>query len=463
MAPTTDEPLVLVYDRIAHNQRKTMLLITGAAASVVPLIAMVSIAAAVIAALAHRSTLGQWAAGIGTAVAMVCILGLLFWGMASEPTSKLLCLIGARPPAGDEIGAKGLLENLSIGAGLPLPRFYVIDTLSPNACAAGMDPALSAVAVTVGLLKLLDKRELEGVLAHELSHVGNRDTRLNTLVAAIALFLRIPYLLHQRHDDYVSPIPVPWQPMIVLAGIVLLPVRAYLFFIMPAVAALIRSAVSRNREFLADADAALLTRYPEGLMRALAKISGAGSMISGANPSVAHLYFADPSGTGAGPLAEKLLATHPPISERIALLARFEGGVPESIIAAAVQAGEDFSHHSLALPEVRLPAAPQDELSVFMAGDPAGRAVRLVGTTAPVPVYDQRGEKSRVVAHVMTGDLLVVFDDAGRMREVLTYNQTFGYLPGWAKLERIDMLPAEVFDPESRADMLARLTRQDGT
>ncbi len=131
-------------------------------------------------------------------LALLAALGLLFWGISSSPTSKVLALTGARPADAPEAECKRLLENLSIGAGLPTPRLYVIESSSPNAFAAGTDPRSSVVVVTRGLLQLMDRRELEGVLAHELSHIASQDTRLNTIVASIALFLRLPYLLRKR-------------------------------------------------------------------------------------------------------------------------------------------------------------------------------------------------------------------------------------------------------------------------
>src|SRR5207247_11245273 len=126
------------------------------------------------------------------------------WGFCSgesrlPPTSRLLVQAGAQPAGETEAEAKRLLENLAIGAGLPAPKLYVIESSVPNAFAAGMSPEHAVVAVTRGALRLLcDKRELEGVLAHEISHIGNHDIRLNTTVAAIALFLRIPYLMFCR-------------------------------------------------------------------------------------------------------------------------------------------------------------------------------------------------------------------------------------------------------------------------
>ena len=116
---------------------------------------------------------------------VAALLALLFRAVASSPTSKVLTMCGARPAGASENDARRLLENLAIGAGLPNPKLYVINSPTPNAFAAGTDPAHSVVAVTQGLLTLLEHRELEGVLAHELSHIGNHDTRLNTVVAAL--------------------------------------------------------------------------------------------------------------------------------------------------------------------------------------------------------------------------------------------------------------------------------------
>jgi len=133
------------------------------------------------------------------------------------------------------------------------------------------------------------------------------------------------------------------------------PVLLYAFLIAPALMAVVRAAVSRGREFLADADAALLTRYPEGLLRALAKIQGATTAIAGANPAFAHLFFADPTAAvmGTGLFSGKLLASHPPIQERIEKLAEYNGGVPPSVVEKAVQAGAAFQ---------REPAAPANEV-----------------------------------------------------------------------------------------------------
>jgi heat shock protein HtpX len=171
---------------------------------------------------------------------------------------------GAQPAGESEAEAKRILENLAIGAGLPTPMLYVIESSVPNAFAAGMDPRHAVVAITGGALRLFgDKRELEGVLAHEMSHIGNHDIRLNTKVAAIALFLRIPYLMFRRE---LASNNWPYgrsQRGLGLWELALSPIGIYILFVAPIPATLIRAAVSREREFLADADAALLPRSSE--------------------------------------------------------------------------------------------------------------------------------------------------------------------------------------------------------
>ena len=204
-----------------------------------------------------------------------------------------------------------LVENLCITAGLPLPKIYIIDDSAPNAFATGRDPEHAVVAVTSGLLQKLDRSELEGVIAHELSHIGNRDILLSTVIVVLVgiVALLADYFRHMlwwggRDNDN-------------RGGNVLMIVAIILSLLAPLFATLIQLAISRKREFLADADGALLTRYPEGLASALEKISRDREPLEAANRATAHLYIANPfKGANAG----KLFMTHPPIEERIAAL-----------------------------------------------------------------------------------------------------------------------------------------------
>ncbi len=496
---------VLVYNRVAQNRRKTVLLVALALLAIVPFVLGISYAFShvMVSELGARPDYydiqwqvykdyhdrgpglyggpdewhreierryraeGERLAGYNhqlgwvsfgvTSGALMVVLGLLFWAITSSPTSKLLALAGARPASEREAPVRRLLENLAIGAGLPPPRLYVIGTLIPNAFAAGLDPRNSVVAVTDGLLKLLDHRELEGVLAHEMSHIGNHDTRLNTVVASIALFLRLPYLLRQKAREQNQQVVWDWKgPEYyrdrLYIRLAFWPVYLYVFFIAPVLAAVIRAAISRSREYLADADAALLTRNPEGLVRALAKIAGAGSVDAAANPVLSHLYFADAlaPGISLGLLKGRLLATHPPIQSRVQRLVEFGGASCAATIESAVTAGRQFVKEQPPLPTRDvITNISRDELSSLTLGSPGGRVCRIMASEG-TPVYDQADSRSRIVARLAAGAFVVVFDDPGRFRGVVTVDQTFGYIPLSVKLQPVDMLPAEIHDPAAR-------------
>ncbi|MCK5044397.1 M48 family metallopeptidase [Candidatus Parcubacteria bacterium] len=207
-----------------------------------------------------------------------------------------------------------LVENLCIASGLPLPKVYIINEIQPNAFATGRDEKHAVVAITKGLLDKLDRAELEGVIAHELSHIKNKDMLLGTavviLVGVVAmisnLFLRITFWGGGRRDSRGS------------AGTIMLVLGLVAAILAPIAASLIQLAVSRKREFLADASAALLTRYPEGLARALEKIASDSAPLKTANTSTAHLYISSPlRGKQSKGWLAKLFMTHPPTEERL--------------------------------------------------------------------------------------------------------------------------------------------------
>ena len=207
-----------------------------------------------------------------------------------------------------------ILENLSITAGLPKPRLYVIDDPAPNAFAAGRDPKHAVVAVTTGLLSRLDRRELEGVLAHELSHVGNRDILVMTVAVVLAGFIAIISDIFLRMSFFGGNSRENRNPLLLVAGIAAI-------ILAPIAAQLIQMAVSRKREFLADASGALLTRYPDALASALQKISSYEAPMRRANHATAHLFISNPFGAHeAGRFVARIFSTHPPVEERIAAL-----------------------------------------------------------------------------------------------------------------------------------------------
>lgn len=205
-----------------------------------------------------------------------------------------------------------IVENLSITAGLPMPRLYIINEPQINAFATGRNPKNSAVAVTTGALQKLNRTELEGVLAHELSHIGNRDILVSTIavvlsgvIAMIAdIFLRMLFWSDNRRG-----------------GALVLILALVAAILAPFAAMLLRLSVSRKREFLADASGALLTRYPEGLASALEKIGHDANLMRSASDATAHLYISNPfKGKEKASWFVKMFMTHPPIEERIKIL-----------------------------------------------------------------------------------------------------------------------------------------------
>jgi heat shock protein HtpX len=200
-----------------------------------------------------------------------------------------------------------IVENLSITDGLPMPRVFVIDDPAPNAFATGRDPKHAAVCATTGLLQIMDDTELEGVFAHELGHVKNYDIRVSMIAFALSavisiiadVILRMTFF--RRRDEGEN------NQIFLILGIIAA-------IIAPLVATLIQLAVSRRREYLADATGALTTRYPEGLANALRKIEQHGSVLKHQNTSTAHFFFANPL---RGHSITNLFSTHPPIEERI--------------------------------------------------------------------------------------------------------------------------------------------------
>lgn len=209
-----------------------------------------------------------------------------------------------------------IVENLAITAGLPKPRVYIIPDRAMNAFATGRNPKHAAIAVTEGLLQNLDRSELEGVVAHEMAHIGNNDILLQSAVAVLVGFISLiaEFFLWggrgiQGNDDN-------------KAGGLLAIIGIAFIILSPIVATLIQLSISRKREYLADATGALLTRYPEGLANALRKISAQGEPLAQANDATAHMYISNPFGKKGGFGIHKLFMTHPPVEKRIEALER---------------------------------------------------------------------------------------------------------------------------------------------
>ena len=231
----------------------------------------------------------------------------------------VVSLTGAKPmpDEGQFREIHNIVENLSITAGLPKPKLYVVEDPAPNAFATGRNPEHAVVAVTTGILAILDRSELEGVLAHELSHVGNRDMLVSTVAVVLVgfvsiladFFLRLAFHGGGRDRDN-------------RAGAIILVVGVIAAILAPIAAQLIHFAISRKREFLADASGALLTRYPDALASALQKISQNGKQLQKANHATAHLFIANPFNENDGKTTfmeriNNLFSTHPRVEDRI--------------------------------------------------------------------------------------------------------------------------------------------------
>lgn len=226
----------------------------------------------------------------------------------------VLSIAGARQAKREEFfDLYNLTENLAITAGLPMPKVYVIEDPAPNAFATGRNKEHAVVAVTTGLLARLEKNELEGVIAHELSHIGNRDILLMSVVVVLVGLVSI------LSDALLRGMAFGRDRENNKSGGILAIVGLVLIILSPIIATLIKLAISRKREFLADASAALLTRYPEGLAGALEKISTYNAPLKDAHTATAHLFIANPFGN-KGAAVSSLFATHPPVAERIKAL-----------------------------------------------------------------------------------------------------------------------------------------------
>jgi heat shock protein HtpX len=237
--------------------------------------------------------------------------------------SIVLAMSGARPAdRRRDFDFFTVTENLAIAAGIPKPKLYVIDDTAMNAFATGRDPKHSIVCATSGILTRLERRELEGVIAHELSHIKNFDTRLMAVVAVLAgtiafladMFMRNLWWGGGRSASRRSDRDNNLGGILMIVGIILA-------ILSPIIATLIQLAISRKREYLADASSANLTRYPEGLAKALEKLASDREVLEAATNATAHLYITNPfKGKEFGAWFAGLFDTHPPIKERIKIL-----------------------------------------------------------------------------------------------------------------------------------------------
>lgn len=288
-----------MYSAIAKNKRNTVLIII--------LFLLIIGALGVLSAY----IVGDWSIAIITIV-IAAAYALFQYFMATRET---LSLAGAHEiTKADEPRLYRTVENLAITEGLPMPKVYVINDPAPNAFATGRDPEHAVVAATSGLLEIMSDTELEGVMAHEMGHVKNYDIRVSLvvfgLVVAIGLIadilLRMMFFGRRGNNNLQGP-----------AALILLAVGLVAAILAPLVAGVVQAAVSRQREYLADATGALTTRHPEALASALEKLQAYGRPVAKTNTSMSHLWISDPNRPG---MLTRLFATHPPIPDRVARL-----------------------------------------------------------------------------------------------------------------------------------------------
>ena len=284
------------YDQIAANKRNSYILM---------FVVFALVAAAIYAFTYLFFDAGDFGFMLGLALAAIYIMVTYFYA-----DKIVLSMSGAREAQKGEFPyLVNVVEGLSIAAGIPTPKIYVVDDAGLNAFATGTDPQHSSIAFTTGLLKAMNRQELEGVAAHEISHIKNMDSRMSTLAVVMIGLIAIISEIGLRsmfwgRVNYGRGGRDRGGGIIALIGILIV-------VLAPIVAQLVRLALSRQREYLADASGAQLTRYPEGLASALEEIKNKGSVVQHATETTAPLYFAIPVSMGG------LFSTHPPIEERI--------------------------------------------------------------------------------------------------------------------------------------------------
>lgn len=287
-----------MYNEIAANKRLTWILLAM-------FVVVIIILGGTFGVMLNEPSLG-----LGFAGGLTIVMGLVGW---FKGDAVALAASGAK-----EINKSqypdlwNIVDNLAITDGLPTPKIYVIDDPAPNAFATGRDPAHASVAVTTGLLSIMDRSELEGVMAHELSHIKNYDIRVMTIVVVLvgSILMLSDIIVRSSFSKHNDQRKNNSMPIVLIIGTVLAALS-------PLFSQLIKLAISRQREYLADASGALATRYPEGLASALEKIAALDRPLKNANHATAHLFLANPFDPHVTKRYEIMFSTHPPLEERI--------------------------------------------------------------------------------------------------------------------------------------------------
>jgi heat shock protein HtpX len=450
--PETPEPIRL-YRRIEANKWAARLLLVSFPLALLPLVLASTV---LLSAITRASLL------VSLVVSTLSLIVAVAYFVASCGPDKVLQLARARPlNSGEEVELVRVVENLCIPAGLPCPAIHLIESPAPNALATGSNPEQASLVITRGLLKLLDQRELEGVIAHELSHIGNYDTRLTTMLAALVGIACFPVTgceaaVRLFYDDtvrdygdlvthYVPQLPLPFLTVGVwllsrsywVLGVLpqLLPQSVspfwvsvtltatpfYALVLSPMIALLIRRALSHERDLLADADAVRLTLDPEGLVLALTKVSAAQARPrpdrsrGAVGEGCLHLYFVDPLESNPS-LLRDIFPSHPRLLERIQLLARM-GSVEPSVLDAAWATVRKTGQIQ---PE-RVDVDPSRSSS--QALDP-----RLVVADPLTAVYEQPDGWSRVLTQLTKNTVVTAVRREGNFVRIITQDNVEGYV-----------------------------------
>jgi heat shock protein HtpX len=467
---------VLVYNRIDANRRNTLLLLAAFAALLLPFAygfaRLLPLAHGLARILTSSFQYGQalFPEVAGTeivflmTIALVASISAAGFAYVGSPliSSFLLWRADAQRTYRDrEPDLFRTVENLCIGAGLPPPTLYIVESTEPNAFTTGSDPEHASLAVSRGLLQLLNERELSAVVAHELSHIGNHDTDFSTMLAALVAILRLPlsvvtgmarlislflqepmgiavavlivflymfiWLIDSGSPFWNDVLGVGWNLRAIVVG------PLYALILAPGCATLLRRTMSQQRDFLADADAALLTRDPEGLALALAKVGAAISFTPNADPATAHLYFVDPlphtSWFDSG------YPSHRPIDARIAFLARMGAGIAGSNLHDASQAGIDYR---LNPPLVGTAPQPTSPRIVGRDSDTCTLGTQLRLTDPHTPLYKSADQSSAVLADLDADVLVTVVDLDDQFIHVRLVHGPVGYIRRSAGLKPLD-------------------------
>jgi heat shock protein HtpX len=459
---------VLAYDRVAENKRRARLLIAVFVLISLPASLLLAIYLTFSFVVLVGTTLGvltaggalggdNWGAWAAAVVGLAVLLALLTPVVIFvRATHLVLRLSGARALAdGQEPELRRTVENLCIASGLPQPRLYVVDAGAANAFSTGMSPESSSLVVTSGLLQLLERRELEGVVAQEMVQIGNFDTRVSTILAAGIAFLRLPFTvvvavvrslfrIHWAVGGFallylglpmLLSVPFgfaagfslldedPAQAAIVL---ITMSMPVYVLVIAPLLAEVIRAGVTRQQQFRADADAVLLARSAEPLATALVKMESGGMEGLDAARATAHLWTVEP--LPEKPWWEWLWPDyHPPLPERVEMLARLGGGIPPSTLEAAAQAGRGARSDAEPRIQASVTTVAQPLAAVTEAASETPEAYRLMAPETIV--YEAADIRSPEVDRLVAGALVTVDELAGDYLRVITPNDIFGYIP----------------------------------